>query len=93
MPGRASAFKPKVDITIDSSNIETPPGSRSGSRASSGARASAGAAAVIREIPKYDDFVHAASSAAAAASTYVRTSGKMRSEGAVARRPMRPGRA
>ena len=93
VPGRASAFKPKVDITIDSSNIETPPGSRSGSRANSRERARAGAAAVLKGIPKYEDFVRDASSAAAAASTIARTSGKMRSETAVARRPMRPGRA
>ena len=95
VPGRASAFKPKVDITIDSSNIETPPGSRSGSRASSRARAraSAGAAAVLRDIPKYEDFMRDASSAAAAASTVARTSGKMRSETTATRRPMRPGRA
>ena len=91
VPGRASAFKPKVDITIDSSNIETPPGSRSGSRAYSRARAAA--AAVLRDIPKCDDFVRAASSAAAAASTVVRSSGKMRSDTAVTRRAMRPGRA
>ena len=93
VPGRASAFKPKVDITIDSSNIETPPGSRSGSRANSRDRARAAAAAVLKGIPKYEDFVRDASSAAAAASTVVRTSGKMRSAPAVARRPMRPGRA
>ena len=91
VPGRASAFKPKVDITIDSSNIDTPPGSRSGSRASS--RARAGAAAVLKGIPKYEDFVRDASSAAAAASTIARSSGKLRSETAVTRRPMRPGRA
>ena len=93
VPGRASAFKPKVDITIDSSNIETPPGSRSGSRANSRERARAGAAAVLKGIPTYEDFVRDASSAAAAASTIARTSGKMRSAPAVARRPMRPGRA
>jgi hypothetical protein len=92
VPGRASAFKPKVDISIDSSNIETPPGSRSGSRANSRERARAGAAAVLRGIPKYDDFARDASSAAAAASAIVRSSGKMRSETAVTRRPMRPGR-
>jgi hypothetical protein len=90
--GRASAFKPKVDISIDSSNIETPPGSRSGSRANSRERARAGAAAVLRGIPKYDDFARDASSAAAAASAIVRSSGKMRSATTATRRPMRPGR-
>ncbi len=66
-PGRASAFKPKVDITIDSSNIETPPRSRSNSLARAALR-----------VPKYEDYARAAASAAPAASSY-RTSGKLSS--------------
>ena len=70
-PGRASAFKPKVDITIDSSNIETPPRSRSNSRADL-------AQATRRGVPKYEDYAKAAASAGPAASSY-RTSGKLSS--------------
>jgi hypothetical protein len=70
-PGRASAFKPKVDITIDNSNIETPPRSRSTARADL-------AQATLRGVPKYEDYAKAAASAAPAASSY-RTSGKLSS--------------
>ena len=90
-PGTASAFKPKVDITIDSSNIETPPRSRSTSLAQ----------ATLRGVPKYEDYAKAAASAAPAASSY-RTSGKLSSfrapdaDAPSARAPMRrsgrPGR-
>ena len=90
-PGRASAFKPRVDITIDSHNIETPPRSRSNSLAQ----------AALRGVPKYEDYARAAASAAPAASSY-RTSGKLSSfrapdaDAPSARAPMRrsgrPGR-
>ena len=89
--GRASAFKPRVDITIDSHNIETPPRSRSNSLAQ----------ATLRGVPKYEDYARAAASAAPAASSY-RTSGKLSSfrapdaDAPSARAPMRrsgrPGR-
>ena len=70
-PGRASTFKPKVHITIDSHNIEAPPRSRSNSRADL-------AQATLRGVPKYEDYARAAESAAPAASSY-RTSGKLSS--------------
>ena len=86
-PGRASAFKPRVDITIDSHNIETPPRSRSNSLARAALR-----------IPKYEDYARAAAAAPAAS----RTSGKLSSfrapdaDAPSARAPMRrsgrPGR-
>ena len=70
-PGRASAFKPKVDITIDSHNIETPPRSRDRGRGSDLAQATL-------SVPKYEDYARAAASATPAASSY-RTSGKLSS--------------
>ena len=86
-PGRASAFKPRVDITIDSHNIETPPRSRSNSLARAALR-----------VPKYEDYARAAAAAPAAS----RTSGKLSSfrapdaDAPSARAPMRrsgrPGR-
>ena len=87
VPGRASAFKPSVDITIDSNNIETPPRSRSTSRADL-------AQATLRGVPKYEDYARAAAAAAPAASSY-RTSGKLSSfrapdaDAPSARAPMR----
>ena len=85
-PGRARAFKPKVDITIDSHNIETPPRSRTNSRDL--------AQATLRGVPKYEDYARAAASAEPAASSY-RTSGKLSSfrapdaDAPSARAPMR----
>ena len=52
--GKPSVYRPKVDITIDSRNIETPPRSRERSP----------------KIPNYDEYARAAASAAPAASSY-----------------------
>ena len=70
-PGRASAFEPKVDITIDSSNIETPPRNRSNSRADL-------AQAALRGIRNTKTIIRAAASAAHDACSY-RSSGKLSS--------------
>ena len=52
--GKPSVYRPKVDITIDSRNIETPPRSRERSP----------------KMPNYDEYARAAMSAAPAASSY-----------------------
>ena len=48
--GKPSVYRPKIDITIDSRNIETPPRSRERSP----------------KIPNYDEYARAAASAAPA---------------------------
>ena len=49
--GKPSVYRPKVDITIDSRNIETPPRSRER----------------YRKMPNYDEYARAGMSAAPAA--------------------------